>query len=156
MPKPDALPTERDFDPFGGCLDARYAWKMFGGLTLDQARAVFREDPLNRQEDFMFMGGRAFAYYFPVVEDHLRGVADGSYYDRQARILARCIELQFSNSPLEPGVLRLAPRVLALADHVRGHLEGFASDEDERRKIAEAWDETAKTVESAVREQLQQ
>jgi hypothetical protein len=72
MPDADRrlLPTERDFDPWHGNLDAQCAWRHFGGLTLDQAHARFRENPLGYQEDFMFMGPVAFAFYFPVIEDY--------------------------------------------------------------------------------------
>ncbi|MBL8820867.1 MAG: hypothetical protein JNL96_20010 [Planctomycetaceae bacterium] len=66
------LPTEADFDPYGGDLDAQCAWRNFGGLTLDEATNKFRERPEIYQEDFMFMGGKAFAFYFPVVEAYLR------------------------------------------------------------------------------------
>ena len=31
-----SLPTENDFDPCGGNLDAKWAWKNFGGLTIEQ------------------------------------------------------------------------------------------------------------------------
>jgi hypothetical protein len=33
------LPTELDFDPLHGDLDAQCAWRNFGGLTLDEAHA---------------------------------------------------------------------------------------------------------------------
>ena len=32
-----SLPTERDFDPYGGDLDCQHALKIFGGMPLDQA-----------------------------------------------------------------------------------------------------------------------
>jgi hypothetical protein len=57
------LPTETDFDPYQGDLDAQCAWKNFGGLTLGEAFVKFEESPETYQEDFMFMGGKAFARY---------------------------------------------------------------------------------------------
>jgi hypothetical protein len=66
-----ALPTERDFDPFGD-LDARHAWRNFGGLSVSEALRKFRENPIHYQEDFLFMGGRAFVFYFPVLDAFLR------------------------------------------------------------------------------------
>lgn len=39
------LPSERDFDPYGGDLDAQCAWRNFGGLTLEEAIRRFRERP---------------------------------------------------------------------------------------------------------------
>ena len=69
--KSGPLPGERDFDPDAGDLDAQVAWKHFGGLTLSEAYQRFQEDPEKHTEDFMYMGGKAFAYYFPVLERYL-------------------------------------------------------------------------------------
>src|SRR5437016_1967456 len=102
MPRNDSLPTERDFDPWNGDLDSQSAWRDFGGLTLDEAHAKFRENPLYYQEDFMFMGGKAFAFYFPVVEQHLRDVSTTDCEDdREAWILAHCIRMQFDCDVLQ-------------------------------------------------------
>ena len=65
---------ESDFDPVGGDLDAQYAWKNFGELTLKQAYDLFLTNPIHYQEDFMFMGGTAFDYYFPVIDRYIRQV----------------------------------------------------------------------------------
>lgn len=63
-----ALPTEKDFDPIGGSLDAQSAWKHFGGLTLEEVNRKFRENPFYYEEAFMWMGGKAFDFYFPVID----------------------------------------------------------------------------------------
>lgn len=132
-----SLPTERDFDPLDGDLDAQHAWRNFGGLTLEEAITKFREAPENHQEDFMFMGGRAFAYYFPVVERFLR--EDLAYVgdDREAWILAHGILTQFSGPSL-PDVIHLAPRVLGLADFVLANIRRFG-DSDDQQRIQVAW-----------------
>lgn len=52
-------PSQVDFYPFGGCLDAQSAWRNFGGLTLEQGHVRFCSAPEVYQEDFMFMGCRA-------------------------------------------------------------------------------------------------
>ena len=68
------LPSEGDFDPYHGCLDAQCAWRNFGGLDLDSAYRKFCENPSYYQEDFMFMGPAAFTFYFPVVDRYLREI----------------------------------------------------------------------------------
>ncbi|MEM9646820.1 MAG: hypothetical protein AAF989_17650, partial [Planctomycetota bacterium] len=81
------LPSEHDFDPHQGDLDAQYAWKHFGALTLEEAFRRFRENPEIYQEDFMHMGGRAFAFYFPVLDCFLRETVvlpDDQLGDRQS------------------------------------------------------------------------
>ena len=137
---PADLPTERDFDPYGGDLDAQYAWRNFGGLTLEEANKRFRENPEVYQEDFMFMGGTAFGFYFPVIDGFLRDTSDKfEDDDRQAWILAHCIMNQFQGEVV-PEVRRLVPGVLELAEFVLTHIRLFApSDTEEQHRIAGAW-----------------
>ena len=93
------------------------------------------------QEDFMFMGGKAFAFYFPVVEKYLRTVPevneDGS--DHEAWILAKCILNQFSGNNVRP--IHLKDRIIAHADFVRGNLQRFGYDNAEWQRVADAWSE---------------
>jgi hypothetical protein len=65
------IPTETEFDTYGGGQDAQCAWKNFGGLSVDSAYRKFLELPEVYQEDFMFMGWVAFEFYFPVIEKYL-------------------------------------------------------------------------------------
>ncbi|MDB5337269.1 MAG: hypothetical protein JWN70_2888 [Planctomycetaceae bacterium] len=146
----EPLPTERDFNPLGDNVDDQHAWKAFGGLTLDQARAKFLENPQYYQEDFMFMGGKAFAYYFPVIEEYLKSAPDGcndddSDGDHEAWILSHCIKQHFEGADL-PHVRHLIPRVIALADFVQGNIGRFGYYEQERKRVADAWNELIQHV----------
>ena len=144
-------PTERDFDPWNGNLDAQCAWRNFGGLTLDEAHAKFRENPLRYQEDFMWMGGRAFAYYFPVVEDHLRTVSDTDRDDdHESWILAHCIQTQFDDDNLIH-VRHLAPRVIELAGFVCDNIHRFGAYNGDRQRVADAWTVLVDHVEAATK-----
>jgi len=142
----DSLPTERDFDPWNGNLDAQCAWTNFGGLTLEEAKARFRKNLMVYQEDFMFMGGKAFAYYFPVVEDYLQDVPDADNYDdHEAWILAHCIGAQINGDNLAH-VRHLAPRVTDLADFVLTNIRRFGADNREGQRVAGAWTELVRQV----------
>jgi len=139
----NGLPTKDDFNPWGpNNLDAEWAWDNFCGLTLEKAHAKFRERPEIYQEDFMFMGGKAFAFYFPVVERYLLDTPDfeNEGDDRESWILAKCIENQFK-SKTSQYVQHLADRVTMLSQFVQKNIRRFGYDEDERKKIAEAWQE---------------
>lgn len=145
-----SLPTKNDFNPWGlGALDAEWAWGNFGGLTLTQAHAKFRERPEIYQEAFMFMGGKAFAFYFPVVESYLRDVPEKENEgdDHEAWILAKCIQNQFDGKTAKH-VLHLADRVIMLCHFVRENVRRFGYDEAERTKIAGAWRELEDHVQS--------
>jgi hypothetical protein len=142
MPSEPPLPTEGDFNPWNDPMDAETAWQNFGGLTLDEAYARFCEQPAYYQEDFMFMGGIAFAYYFPVVEKYLRTVpevnSDGD--DHEAWILAKAIQNQFEGDHARH-LQHLKERVIALADFMCENLARFGSDDAERQRIGDAWSE---------------
>lgn len=144
----EKLPTERDFDPWNGCLDAQHAWQYFGGLTLEEARLKFLENPTYYQEDFMFMGGKAFSFYFPIIEEYLKSVPEGVHdHDHEAWILSCGIKVQFAGSDL-PHVRHLIPRVNALADFVQCNIGRFGYDAEERKRVAEGWTELVRHINS--------
>ena len=147
MSKHSPIPTKEDFNPWNDTTDAATAWHNFGRLTIDEAYIRFCEAPEVYQEDFMFMGGKAFSYYIPVIEKYLRNIPDvvpcGD--DHEAWILAKCIENQF-RSDTAPHVQHLKERVIALANYVRENLHRFGDDEEHRQRVADAWTELVRHV----------
>lgn len=144
-----SLPSERDFDPYGGGLDAQVAWSHFGGLTLAEANRRFRESPEIYQEDFAFMGCRAFAYYYPVIDSFLREtveIPEPERGDREAWILAHCIQSQFNDERCGPVLRYLKPKVLALAEFVRENIFAFSNDSWALDDIGAAWRELQQRV----------
>jgi len=138
---PRSLPTERDFDPQGGGLDEQCAWSHFGGLTLEEAFKAFSSNPGLYQEDFMFMGGKAFAFYFPVVDRFLRQtieLPENERGDRQSGILAECIRFQFDGTNRRL-VAPLKERVLDLCEFMLEHAKLFVDDNDYSAEIARVW-----------------
>ncbi len=133
------LPDPKDFDPTGCDLDAQRALQNFGGLTLDEALVKFRENPLGYQEDFMFMGPVAFAFYYPVIEQHLKGDLEADPYDdHQAWILAHCIKAHFGENPSD-SLRILIPRILELASFVLSHIQRFGMTDANQQRVAKAW-----------------
>jgi hypothetical protein len=133
------LPTEADFDPAAGCLDARGAWKHFGGLSLQQAYDLFVTNPLRYQEDFMFMGSRAFEYYLPVIDRYLREVTGGEDSDGcQAAILGSGVLAQcdWRDSAL---LTTTVAEIKELSAFVRANLARFSSEPEEQSRIDEEW-----------------
>ncbi|QDT42201.1 hypothetical protein Pan241w_22820 [Gimesia alba] len=145
-----SLPGERDFDPHVGDLDARVAWGNFGGLTLAEAFHKFQKSPDEYQEDFMYMGGKAFAYYFPVLERYL--MVTPVWYEDDGIVwcqilgLGEAIQFHFSEKCL-PEVQELVPRVLALIEHVKEAVDVSAhskhpyySDPEIYEHVIEEWE----------------
>ncbi|QDV16908.1 hypothetical protein Pan153_15420 [Gimesia panareensis] len=145
------LPGERDFDPHEGDLDAQVAWRNFGGLTLGEAYEKFQENPFVYQEDFMWMGGKAFAYYFPVLERYVLvtpvwSEAAGSEWC-QVYGLGAAIQVQFAENCL-PEVRLLVPRVLPLIAQVKESFDAFVasghpyySDPEMQQHVIREWNE---------------
>ena len=127
------LPTVKDF---GGCLDAKAAWKHFGGLDLNSAYKLFCENPLCYQEDFMFMETKAFEFYFPVIDRFLREkITNDLFDDSEAWILGEAILSQ-----LEFIVSRgLLEKISSLSNYVRSHLSQYSSLPAEQEEIDDAW-----------------
>jgi hypothetical protein len=137
----EPLPSEQDFDPYGGNLDAQSAWRNFGSLSLDEAYAKFCQRPEAFQEDFMFMGSRAFHYYFPVIEEYLRGAeARDDWRDCEVAILGSGVALQFvwKGAYLSPA---LRDRIGGLCAFVMKNLSRFESSPEEQERIRQSWSE---------------
>ena len=138
------IPDAKDFANWGegdlsGDLDALYAFKHFGGMTLDEAKVRFAENPSYYQEDFMFMGTNAFIFYFPVLDDYLRNVPDqDNDHDHESWIISKCIESQFDPRTIER-LRPLIPQIVDLADFVRVNLSRFGVDDAERERVAGGW-----------------
>lgn len=131
--------SEADFDPFDGGLDAQRAWRNFGGLTLEEAYAKFCEAPERLQEDFMFMGCRAFHFYFPVIDEHLRtATSTGEWHDCQVKILAECIALQFDWRGATIS-LELRDCISQLCAFVWTHLDRYTELPEDQKEIDLAW-----------------
>jgi|LauGreDrversion4_2_1035121.scaffolds.fasta_scaffold714690_1 hypothetical protein len=140
------LPTEDDFDPIGGDLDAQWAWRNFGGLTLDAAMKKFPEKAECYQEDFMAMGSRAFSFYFPVIESYLiNSPVEYEGWDRCAWILAHAIKSQLQRDTRSV-VLHLVPRIRNLIRFVRQNIARFDDDLAEQSRILLAWAELDEVV----------
>lgn len=135
----DPLPSAIDFDPWKCDLDARHAWKTFGGLSLEDAYTKFCQIPESYQEDFMFMGPAAFLYYFPVIDEYLRSAVPLDHLDDcQADILGSCVAVQLDwNGARMPPELRV--RIESLCEFVLSNLSRLASSEADREEIKKSW-----------------
>jgi hypothetical protein len=141
-PRPDAA----DFDPWGGDLDARHAWKKFGGLSLAQAHELFLENPCFYQEDFMFMGPKAFAYYFPVIDRYLREVhGEESDDDCCAGILGTAVAKQLEEAS-DLAIRMIAHEAADLASHVIGNPGRYTPDWRMQERVVREWRNVARVA----------
>ena len=145
LPRPSTpLPSRQDFDPHGGDLDAKAAWQNFRGLGLDEAYEKFRSAPEVYQEDFMFMGTRAFAYYFPVIDRYLRTVTldPRDLGDCETAILGDAVAAQFEWKGAIIST-ELRREIESLSRFVLENVARYAATEEERRHIQQEWQRVA-------------
>jgi hypothetical protein len=141
------LPSQSDFDPIGCGLDAQCAWRNFGGLSLADAYAKFIEVPESYQEDFMFMGNRAFAYYFPVVDRYLRSVslAPDDLGDCEASIIGSAIAYQLhpGHAPFSADLLS---EIESLHAFVVQNISRYAVTPKDQQRIRREWKQVAEAI----------
>ncbi len=138
------LPTESEF---GESLDARSAWRDFGNLSIQQAYELFLTNPLGYQEDFMFMGSRAFEYYLPVIDRYLREISsEDELDDCEAAVIGSGVALQFdwNDSDLSR---RAVAEIEELSTFVLGNLSRYSPSPVEQRRIEIEWNGVHKKAE---------
>lgn len=137
------LPTVHDFtcsEPPEADLDGYSAWTRFGGLSLAEAHAKLCECPEVYQEDFMWMGDRAFVYYFPVVDRYLRTVEASQELDQAAWIFAHAIAIHVRTEPTPVNALH--DRIEQLCSFVLAELARIPDRPERTHSVAEvavAW-----------------
>ncbi len=131
--------TEVDFDESRKDLDAQHAWKNLGGKTLVEAYELFMTNPLNFQEDYAWMGSRAFDYYFPVQDHYIRSAgADNGPEDYEVQHLSSCIASQFAMIHGEPSI-ETQREIVELVQFVLTSLDRFAPGVKAQRGIERSW-----------------
>ncbi len=66
------IPNQKDISPGYAQLDEELALKHFLGKNKNEAAELFFNHSELYGDDLMWMGSRAFSYYFPSVEPYLR------------------------------------------------------------------------------------
>ena len=81
---PMIIPTRNDWGEIHStALDAQWALKQFLGKSFEEAKAMFADNALNRQEDLQYMPAVPFNFYAPALANYLssdqsRGDSDGA------------------------------------------------------------------------------
>ncbi len=116
------LPDIKDFSWDGdenldGNYGASYAWKHFGGKTPDQALEVFAEHFSYYAEDLLWMGRRAYDFYFPVAVGYLLGEGPAlNDLDPAGLTLLHSVEHQYPHSEPPQAVAESAKQLRSLLD----------------------------------------
>jgi hypothetical protein len=135
----ESLPRASDFDHTGCDLDGQEAIRIFCGMPLEQAYNVFMEHPEIHIENFMHMGAKAFAYYFPVIDRYLRETRSNcKLADCNTDILASVIEIRLDDITLTRSA-ELLLEIRSLTDFVQAYSSRFSGSKITRKRIRDKW-----------------
>lgn len=98
----------------------------------------------------MFMGGVAFAYYFPVIERYILTVQVDPKLDDEAaavRGLAHCVIAQLEPENLE-FVKPVLDNIRRLVAQVRGNLKRYGAAEEDQQRVDSSWAELEQVLAS--------
>jgi len=119
-----SLPTANEINPIPANLDGRAAQEHFLGKTFEEAERLFQENSLYYFEDLLWMGPKAFCYYFPAAAHYLK--SDAGQGDADAvRSLASIIHSRIHDDGAL--VSEVNPTIRDLADFVVKNRKRFDS-----------------------------
>lgn len=129
MSRSSPPPTREEINVFDS-LDERVACEHFLGKDLSQAEALFRENGALHQEDLMWMGPVAFAYYLPAACRYLASRAA----DEDAHF-AQCMMHVIDFHRGEPAFALAQAAARELLETIRDHAGRLGGDDDERAAL---------------------
>ena len=123
---PPSLPTRDEINVYDD-LDGRWACKNFFGKTLEEAEALFRENP-RRDEDLLWMGPIAFRYY---VQAAIRFIQsdEGAFQACFINGFRGTLEWRLECQPLEE-LIPVAGQLAAVCRYVVEHWTKFDANEE--------------------------
>jgi len=120
-----SLPTQEEINPFPEDLDGQCAVRNFLGKTREQITREFHERGMSYQEDLMFMGSRAFCFYFPAAVDYVTASwpdTDGDVINCLVSVVEHRLEYD------SPDIRDAFPEIVRFADHLLAHNADLALD----------------------------
>jgi len=125
-----AIPTEDEISPYNS-LDEQWALPHLLGKSLADLEREFTTDDniaYQYQEDFMWIGDKAFSYYFPAYKSYFESpLSEGDSTLLSAILMT--LKRRMEEAP--DSVLQIADTMLAMLDYIDGHYDKFANASDE-------------------------
>ena len=136
LPKADRmnLPTEREINPEGNSYDGQKAVDHFLGKTQEQiTRELATRLHWYFYEDFLWMGCRAFCFYFPAVADYVT-TAEAKEEDQVVENFCGVIESRLKCDFVE--IREAFPAIVHFAEYVLTHFGdyGYEPEDEELRQ----------------------
>jgi hypothetical protein len=117
------LPTQEEINPIPEDLDGKCAAQNFFGKAREQITREFHEHGMSYQEDLMFMGSRAFCFYFPAAVDYVTTSwlgTDGDVVNCLVGVVEHRLEYD------SPDIGEAFSEIVRFADHLLAHYADLA------------------------------
>jgi hypothetical protein len=127
------LPTEQEINPEGDSYDGQWAVDHFLGKTQEQiTRELATRLHWYFYEDYLWMGSRAFCFYFPAVADYVtttKARTDYEVVDNFCRVIESRLNSDFTQ------IRDSFPAIVRFAEYVLTHFEEYQEDEELRERL---------------------
>ena len=123
-------PRKKDFSP---CLDGECAWNNLGECIVEEAFAIFCENPMYYSGDYVHMGEVPFAYYFPVIDKFAREGALGEPFDE--RDMSTVLMILDCNTRISKLLKKVVPEVANLIEYLTDITPKVATSDKEIRSF---------------------
>ncbi|MCE0555528.1 hypothetical protein [Motilimonas sp. E26] len=114
------IPNVKDWGDYENDYDMKDAFEHFNGISIDEAKALFRIDPFTSINDLSFMPEVPFRYYMLAFKGYIEDCKfeDGEAYSSTARFL-KTIERKLEKKPqdIEPIMEELLPTIKFVANN---------------------------------------
>lgn len=126
-PQDRPIPTEADWGDYTADLDQEYAHRVFFGKTVEETRADFRENVIERTDELRFMPAVPFRYYVMGLRDFvLEGPFDGADAPSAAGCFLSLVWEKLRDHPDQ--ILPVMPELMPAAEHLAGHQADYDAD----------------------------
>lgn len=135
LPKADRmiLPTEQEINPEGNSYDGQMAVNHFLRKTREQITLELATRlHWYFYEDYLWMGSRAFCFYFPAVADYVttaKARTDYQVVDNFCWVIESRLKSDFAQ------IRDAFPAIIRFAEYVLTHFEEYQEDEELRERL---------------------
>lgn len=134
-----STPSAKEINPYN-CLDGNIAEKHFLGKTVEDAVDMLSESFESYQEDLMFMGHKAFEYYWEAINTYVRSEKSSQDWPvinyLKSVIYFQIEEKEIQTSPIIKQVKELVEYVLDNFDKFNDINENVMGEDDRERQSA--------------------
>lgn len=121
------IPTKEDWGNYQDDLDVRYAYKLYGGKSIDESMEYFLNTPIERASELRFAPFKVYEYYVNCFINHLLSEKSADEADT-ASVFLRLARDMSEKWPKEFSILY--PKIKTAINYVVDHQEFYDADYD--------------------------